>query len=53
MVQVTLEEYKIRLAEVQEQIGRLRVEVPEGVPGAPERVLLIDPGTIPFVFLGQ
>ena len=53
MVQITLEEHEVRLAEMQEQIWRLRVEVPEGVPSAPEGVLLVDPSTIPFVFLIQ
>ena len=43
MVEITLEEYEIRAGQVQEQIWRLIGQIPEGVAGAPEWVLLVHP----------
>jgi len=36
---------------MKEQIGSLRVKIPEGVPCAPERVLLVHPLAFLFVLL--
>lgn len=43
MVEITLEVHEIRAGEVKEEIRGLRRQFPEGVTGAPERVLLVDP----------
>lgn len=51
VVQVTLEEDEIRSRQMKEQIGGLRVKIPEGVPCAPERVLLVHPFAFLFVLL--
>ena len=51
MVQIALENNEVRLAEVEEQIWGLGLEVPEGIPGAPEGMLLISPDTLPLVLL--
>ena len=51
MVQVALEDDEVRAREVEEQIGRFVVELPEGEARAPERVLLIHPLARLFVLL--
>ena len=51
MIQVALEDDQVGLAEVEEQIRRLAMEIPERVTGAPVGVLLVDPSTIALVFL--
>ena len=43
MVQVALEDDEVRAREVEEQIGRFIVELPEREAGAPERMLLVHP----------
>ena len=42
MIQVTLEEHEVRMGKVQEQVWRLRVQLPKRPTRAPERVLFVD-----------
>lgn len=51
VVEITLEDDEVRLGQVLEQIGSLRVQVPEGVSGAPEGVGLVLPLALLLVLL--
>lgn len=51
MVEISLEDDKVRGGEVEEEIGGLGLDVPEGVAGDPERVLLVDPLALGLVLL--
>lgn len=51
MVEIALEDYKVRLREVQEEIGSFAVQVPVGVACAPEGMLLVDPLALLLVLL--
>ena len=51
VIEVAFEENKIRTGQVQEEIRRLAVKIPERVPGAPERMLLVDPNAIFLILL--
>jgi hypothetical protein len=51
MIQVAFEDHQIRTRQVQEEVGSLRVKVPERMTRAPKGVLFIEPFTFAFVLL--
>lgn len=51
MVQITFENDQLRLGQMQEQVGSFSVHFPERVTGTPERMLFINPFTLPLVLL--
>lgn len=51
VVQVALEDNEVAVAQVQEEIGRLAGQAPEGVARGPEGVLGIDPLSFALVLL--
>ncbi len=51
VVEITLENHKVRTREVEEEIRCFVGELPEGEAGAPERVLLIHPLALLLVLL--
>lgn len=53
VVQVALENDEVRAREVQEEVGRLRMQLPECIARAPEGVLFVHPFTFRFVLLQQ
>lgn len=51
MIQVALEDNKVRPREVQEEVGGFIVQIPVGIARAPKGVLLIYPLALPLVLL--
>jgi hypothetical protein len=51
VVEISLEDDQVGLGQVLEEIGSLRVQVPEGVSGAPEGVGFVPPLALLFVLL--
>lgn len=51
MVEITLEDDEVGAGEVKEEIRGFAVQVPEGVSGAPERMLLVNPFALSLVLL--
>ncbi len=50
MVQVTFEHDEVGFGKVEEEIGGFLGDGPEGVTGAPEGMLFVDPLAFAFVF---
>lgn len=53
VVEVSLEDEQIGFREVEEEIGCFGMEVPVSESSTPEGMLLVDPNTLPFVFLNK
>jgi hypothetical protein len=51
VVEISLEDDQVGLGQVLEKIGSLRVQVPEGVSGAPEGVGFVSPLALLLVLL--
>ncbi len=51
MIQIAFEEDEVRAGQVQEEIRRFAVQLPERVASTPERVLFVNPFALTFVLL--
>ena len=51
VVQISLEDDEVRFVEVEEHVRSLRVQIPEGVTGAPEGMLLVPPLALLLILL--